>query len=53
MAFTQESTRGYSDDELDALNTEWDEIVRAEGLQPETDEYYAREKEFCDQVSRR
>jgi len=53
MTFTQENTQGYTEAELTAIKNEWDEIVAAEGLEPETDEYYAREKQFQDEVSRR
>ena len=53
MTFTHENTTGYTDSELAALNSEWDEIVAAEKLELETDEYYAREKRFTDEVSRR
>ena len=53
MTFTRDNTTGYSDVELAALNTEWQEIVKREGLQPGTDDYVAREKQHADDVSRR
>ena len=53
MTFTQENTTGYTDQELDALNAEWQQIVEAEGLEPDTDEYHAREKQFQDEVAHR
>jgi hypothetical protein len=49
-AFTHENTSGYSDDELDALNREWLAIVESEHLEPETDEFYQRQKAFNDSV---
>lgn len=51
--FSQENTHGYTDAELQALNAEWNAIVEAENLERETDEYYQREKQFNDEVSRR
>jgi hypothetical protein len=53
MTLTEENTQGYTESELQALNAEWDAIVAVEGLEPETDEYYQREKQFHDEVSRR
>lgn len=51
--FTQETTRGYTDAELAELNSEWQAIVHRDGLQADTDEYHARQKQFADEVSRR
>ena len=51
--FSEENTEGYTAEELTLLNAEWEEIVRAEQLEPDTDEYYQREKQFSDDVSRR
>ena len=53
MTFTHENTVGYTDSELAAINAEWEEIVEREGLTPETDEYYQRQSQFCDEISRR
>jgi len=53
MTFTAENTTGYTDTELDTLNAEWAAIVKAERLSPESDEYYQREKQFQDDVSKR
>jgi hypothetical protein len=50
---TQENTRGYTDDELAALNQEWSDIVEIEQLELDTDEYHARYKTWCDSVSKR
>ena len=52
MAFTHENTSGYTDHELDMLNAEWELTVFVEGLEIESDEYYQREKQFADEVSR-
>ena len=52
MTWTQENTDGYTDAELDSLNTEWDAIVQAKGLESDADEWYARESQFQDEVSR-
>ena len=51
--FTQETTSGYTDEQLDTLNREWLEIVWNENLEPHTDEYSDREKQFADDVSHR
>ena len=51
--FDQETTHGYTDAELDALNAEWDTIVEADDLEPGTDDYAHRESQFADEVSRR
>ncbi|WP_455387503.1 hypothetical protein [Petrachloros mirabilis] len=53
MPFTQENTTGYTDAELAELNAEWQQIIEREGLQPDSDEYYQREKQFQDEVARR
>ena len=53
MTFTQETTQGYTDSELAELNREWAEIVEAENLDPESDEYYDRENQFADEVAGR
>jgi hypothetical protein len=53
MAFTRENTTGYTDDQLDRLNLEWVAIIAAESLEPDSEEYYAREKQFHDGVARR
>ena len=51
--FTQENTENYTDSELAALNDEWLEIAKNESLEPETDEYNERQKQFADEVARR
>jgi hypothetical protein len=49
--FTQQNTQCYSDQELEDLNAELEEILF--GLEPCTDEYDDAEKAFSDEVSRR
>ena len=51
--FRQDNTRGYTDAELFALNAEWQAIVDCDNLEPGTDEYHHRAKQFADEVSRR
>jgi len=49
--FRQDNTDGYSDQELDALNAEWE--TRSTGLDPNSDEYQQTAKAFADEVGRR
>ncbi len=53
MTFSQETTTGYSNTELAEFNAEWSEIIAIEKLEPDTDEYIDREKQFADEISRR
>ena len=50
--FRKDNTE-YSDQELDALNTEWEIRVKANELEEGTDEYNEAAKIFSDEVSRR
>ena len=50
--FRKDNTE-YSDQELDALNTEWETRVKANELEEGTDEYNEAAKAFSDEVSRR
>ena len=52
-SFNENNTEGYSQTELDALNTEWAEIVASQNLEEYTEEYDFAEKAFSDVVSRR
>jgi len=52
-SFRHDNTDGYTEEELDALNLEWEQIVDDSDLEGFTDEYYEREKAFTDEVSRR
>ena len=49
--FRHDNTEGYTDEQLAAFNAEWDGIVRDEGLEPGSDWYNERAKQFCDQVN--
>jgi len=52
--FNQHNTEGYSDDQIDGLNTEWALIVQSKDLEGRYIDYYDQEaKEFSDEVSRR
>ena len=50
-AMTIETTAGYTQEELDAINTVWQKIVLTEGLENGTDEYMARRKQFVDDIA--
>ena len=52
-SWRQDNTEGYSQTEIDDLNREWESIVESEKLEPFTDEYYDREKQFADDVAKR
>ena len=52
-SFNNENTEGYSQTELDALNSDWAEIVASQNLEEHTEEYDFAEKAFSDVVSRR
>jgi len=49
--FTQQNTECYTDQELDMLNAELEELIA--DLDPSSDEYQQAEKAFHDEVSRR
>lgn len=51
--FGSDNTTGYTDSERNALNMEWAGIVEEFDLETGSDEYYIRQKQFCDEVSRR
>ena len=51
--FNNYNTEDYSQTELDALNSEWAEIVAYQNLEEYTEEYDFAEKAFSDVVSRR
>ena len=51
--FRPDNTSGYSDEELAALNAEWETIVSDRDLELFSDEYHAAAKDFCDTVARR
>ncbi len=49
----QENTDGYTDAELASINAEWEEIVAAENLETETDEYREQLDRFGTEVAGR
>lgn len=51
--FNEFNTEGYTDEELHALNEEWDERVHELELEPHTDEYEEEYKRFSDEIARR
>ena len=51
--FRADNTEGYNEAELAALNSEWHQRVEAEGLDLESDEWYAAAKAHADAVARR
>ena len=51
--FRTDNTQGYSLDELDELNAEWDERARELGITPDSDDYQHEAKAFCNGVSKR
>jgi hypothetical protein len=52
MPFTPDNTDGYTQEELDALNAEIDDVL-SEIEEDDLDARYAAEKAFADEVSRR
>ena len=52
--WTHETTRGYTEEELFALDAEWEAILETEGLtDADVDAKDTRAKQFADDVSRR
>lgn len=51
--FREDNTEGYTDEQMDALNTEWKALAEAEELEEGTYDYNQAAKQFCDEVSRR
>ena len=51
--FRTDNTQGYSQNELDELNAEWDERARELGITPDSDDYHCEAKAFCNGVSKR
>jgi len=51
--FTIYNTEGYTQEQLDALNAEWEARAADLGLEQGTEEYDFQEKKFSDEVSRR
>ena len=53
IMFTIYNTEGYTQEQLDALNAEWEARAADLGLEQGTEEYDFQEKNFSDEVSRR
>ena len=51
--FTVDNTAGYSSEELELLNGEWEVIVYSEKLEEFTEEYDVRSQQFSDEVANR
>jgi hypothetical protein len=49
--FTMDSTEGYTQNQLDALNAELE--IRLAGIEPHSDEWYRIEQEFANEVAAR
>ena len=51
--FRNDNTEGYSTEQLDALNTEWEARAAERSLEEGTEDYEQAAKAFCDEVSGR
>jgi len=51
--FRFDNTDGYTQSQLDSLNSEWAALAMELGLDPEDDEYKQAASNFGDEVSRR
>jgi len=51
--FTEYNTEGYTQNELDAFNAEWEEKAEKRELEPGTEEYEFQLKCFQDEVAKR
>lgn len=51
--FRNDNTEGYTQDQLEELNNEWQEKVEETLIEEHTDEYDFQAKCFADAVSRR
>jgi hypothetical protein len=51
--FRDDNTEGYTPDELDALNAEWEQRVEDLELDKDSEEYDTQAKAFSDEVSSR
>ncbi len=48
--FRTDNTEGYTQNQLDSLNEEWDQIISDQDYD---DNYDQKSKNFCDEVARR
>jgi len=51
--FLEEFTSGYTSEQIDKFNTEWEEVVEKLKLEEYTEEYDFQAKAFCDEIARR
>jgi len=51
--FRNDNTDGYTQAQLDSLNSEWEALATELGLDPDDDEYKQAASNFGDEVSRR
>ena len=51
--FRNDNTEGYTAEQMDALNAEWEARAAERGLEYGTDEYEQAAKGFCDEVAGR
>lgn len=51
--FREDNTDGYTTEERDTLNAEWEAKTEAESLEEHTDEYNEAAKKFSDEVASR
>jgi len=51
--FRNDNTDGYTQAQLDSLNSEWAALAIELGIDHEDDEYKQAASNFCDEVSRR
>ena len=51
--FTMDNTYGYTQEQLDALNDEWQDRAAAGGWEEGSEEYLQQQKWFADEVAGR
>lgn len=51
--FRPDNTEGYTQQQLDQFNAEWERHVSDLGLEDGTDEFYDAAKQFCTEVAAR
>ena len=51
--FRDDNTEGYTPEQLEKFNTEWEQRVSDIGLEEYTEEYDLAASWFCDEVARR
>ena len=51
--FRPDNTEGFTQDQLDVLNDEWEKLAATLGLDPDDDEYDLQAKFFADDVAKR